>query len=64
MIKDTVHGKRAHLPTPIPPHLKVFFSNDVANLEFCSSFAESQIFLKVLTYDFNILNQTKISDFF
>lgn len=64
MIKDLVHGKCAHLPTPIPPHLKVFFSNDVAALEFSSSLAESQIFLKVLIYDFNIFNQTTISDFF
>lgn len=64
MIKDIVQGKCAHLPTPIPPHLKVFFSNDVATLVFCSSLAESQIFLKVLVYDFNVINQTKISVFF
>lgn len=64
VIKDIVQGICAHLPTPIPPHLKVFSSNDVATLLFCSSLAESQIFLKVLVYDFNIINQAKISDFF
>lgn len=46
----------AHLPALVPLHLQGFSAVEV----FCLSLAESQIFLKVLTYDFNIINKAKI----
>lgn len=60
-----MHDKYVHLPTSIPPHSKCF-SAMIWQLckVFCSSLAESQIFLKVLAYHFNVINETKIKWFF